>query len=146
MSRTAAFIALVQTASRQGVETRIHYLKEHGPHEMGWSYSNILEAEPALQRQLKQKGFFRAYLYLPEPEKAVHYSIKVRALRTYQKRQLFQDPVDNQMYLVHSRMTIQSIDKVHPPLPLGDFVSIDTRKPDIRHLELGFLFVVDPEV
>ena len=146
MSRTAAFIALVETASRPGVETRSRYLKEHGPHEMGWSYANILEAEPLLQRQLKVKGFFRVYLYLPEPEKAVPYSLKVTALRTYPKRQLFQDPVDGRMYLIHSRMTIQSIDQVNPPMALGDFMSIDTRKPDIRHLELGFLFVVDPEV
>jgi len=146
MSRTAAFIALVETASREGVESRRRYLKEHGPHEMGWSYANILEVEPLLQRQLKVKGFFRTYLYLPEPEKAVPFALKVTALRTYAKRQLFQDPVDGRMYLVHSRMTIQSIEQVHPPLVLGDFVSIDIRKPDTRYLELGFLFVVDPEV
>ena len=146
MSRTAAFIALVETASRQGVEARSRYLKEHGPHEMGWSYANVLEVAPLLQRQLKVKGFFRIYLYLPDPDRAVPFALRATALRTFADRQMFRDPADGRGYLVHSRMTIQSIDPIRPPRALGDFMSIDRRKPDARHLDLGFLFVVDPEV
>ncbi len=146
MSDIAAFMALIETASTRGVESRRRYLKEHGPHEMGWSYSNILEVVPALQRQLRKKGFFRVYLFIPELDRGIRYVLKVTSLKTSAKPEVFTDPVDNRRYVVHSRMTIRSIDEIFPPMRLSEFLSIDKRKPDIRHLALGFLFVVDPEV
>jgi hypothetical protein len=146
MSETAAYMALIETASALGVESRRRYLKECGPHEMGWSYANILEVAPILQRQLKKKGFFRVYLYVPDLDQGVRFVMKVTTFRVFQSREVFQDPVDARRYLVHSRMTINSIDELYPPMNLSDFHSIDKRKPDIRHLQLGFLFVVDPEV
>jgi len=146
MSRSAVFMALVGTASREGIDSRKRHLKEHGPSEMGWNYANILEVEEWLRRQLKVKGFFRIYLYLPEPDKAVCFALRISAFRTYQRPQVFLDPVDGGIYLIHSRVTIRSIEPVDPPKGLGDFTSIDRRRLDVRHLELGFLFVVDPEV
>lgn len=139
-------MALVGTASREGIESRKRHLKEHGPGEMGLNYANILEVEEGLRRQLKVKGFFRIYLYLPEPDNAVCFSMKISSFRTYQRPQVFLDPLDGRMYLIHSRVTIRSIDELDPPKGLGDFTSIDRRRLDARHLELGFLFVVDPEV
>lgn len=146
MSEIAAYMALIETASTPGVESRRRYLKEHGPHEMGWSYANILEVAPVLQRQLKKKGFFRVYLYVPDQDQGIRFVMKITTFRTFHRREVFQDPVDARRYLVHSRMTINSIDELSPPMNLSDFHSIDKRKPDIRHLQLGFLFVVDPEV
>ena len=63
MSEMAAFMALIETASAEGITTRRRYLKENGPHEVGWNYDNILEVERSLVRQLGRKGFFRIYLY-----------------------------------------------------------------------------------
>ena len=146
MSETAAYMALVETASIGGIETRQRYLKEYGAHEMGWSYENILKVAPVLMRQLEKKGFFRIYLYLPELDRGVRYAMEISRLRTSAKREAFMDPVDNRRYLVHSVMTIRSIVKLATPMNLSDLMSIDKRKPDIRHLALGFLFVVDPEV
>jgi len=146
MSETAVFMALIETASIRGVESRCHYLREHGPHELGWSYANILEVAPVLQRQLKKKGFFRVYLYVPESDGGVRYALKIISLKTFARPETFTDPVDDRWYLVHSRMTIRFIDEISPPMRLSEFLSIDKRKPDVRHLGLGFLFVVDPEV
>jgi hypothetical protein len=146
MSETAAYMALVETASVRGVEGRLHHLKEHGPHEMGWSYANILEVAQTLHRQLRKKGFFRVYLYIPDADEGVRFAMKIIGLRIFEKPVVFKDPVDGRRYLVHSRMTIGSIDELVPPMKLVNFLSIDKRKPDIRHLTLGFLFVVDPEV
>jgi hypothetical protein len=146
MSEIAAYMALVETASVSGIDSRLHYLREHGPHEMGWSYANILQVAPVLERQLEKKGFFRVYLYLPDFKRGVRYAMEITALRTCKKPEIFVDPVDKRRYLVHSIMTIRSIEKLAHPMNLSDFLSIDKRKPDIRHLALGFLFVVDPEV
>lgn len=146
MSETAAYMALIETASPEGVLSRLQYLKKHGPHEMGWSYANILDVARTLDRQLKKKGFFRVYLYVSNGEKGVRYSMKVRDLVTYREPYIFNDPVDGRSYLVHSRMKVESITELAQPRDLSDFKSVDKRKPDIRHLQLGFLFVVDPEV
>ncbi|MGD8352838.1 MAG: hypothetical protein PVJ01_01630 [Pseudomonadota bacterium] len=146
MSETAAYMALIETASSEGVWTRQQHLVKHGPHELGWSYANILEMADKLQRQLLHKGFFRVYLYVPDSPGAVRYSMKISRLSTYRKAQMFNDPVDNRRYLIHSRMRIESISELQQPMGLEEFVSVDKRKPDIRHLQLGFLFVVDPEV
>jgi len=145
MSETAAFMALIETASKEGVESRLQHLAKHGPHELGWNYANILEVAHILQRQLPRKGFFRVYLYTVNGEGRVRYSMKVDQLRTYQKPEIFNDPVDGRQYLVHSRMRVRSITELARPLALGEFKSVDRRKPDLRHLQLGFLFVVDPE-
>jgi hypothetical protein len=72
--------------------------------------------------------------------------MKVTALTTYRKAEVFTDPVDGKRYLVHSRMIIDSIDKLEKARTLGEFMSVDSRKLDVRHLQLGFLFIVDPEV
>lgn len=146
MSETAAYMALVETASVSGIDKRLNYLRERGPHEMGWSYANILQVAPVLQRQLERKGFFRVYLYLPDLDPGVRYAMEVTGLRTYSQPEVFVDPVDKRRYLVHSVMTIRSIEELVCPMDLRDFLSVDKRKPDIRHLTLGFLFVVDPEV
>jgi hypothetical protein len=145
MSKTAAYMALMETASISGIDARRHYLREHGSHELGWSYDNILQVAPVLKRQLEKKGYFRVYLYLPDLEE-VRYVMKITRLRTSNKREPFVDPVDKRRYLVHSIMTIQSIEELANPMDLSDFLSVDKRKPDVRHLTLGFLFVVDPEV
>lgn len=146
MSETAAYMALIETASPEGVESRLQFLANHGPHEMGWSYANILEVEKPLKRQLKKKGFFRVYLFVSNGENSVRYSMRIVDLITYRKPQLFNDPADGRRYLVHSRMKIQSITELPRAIELSEFLSIDRRKPDLRHLQLGFLFVVDPEV
>ncbi len=146
MSETAAYMALVATASAEGVEARRQHLIDHGPHEMGWSYANILDVDAALQRQLRKKGFFRVYLFVANGEGAVRYTMKVTGLRTTRKAEVFSDPVDGHWYMVHSRMTVESITRRNRPAALSEFSSVDRRKPDIRHLQLGFLFVVDPEV
>jgi len=145
MSETAAYMALIETASPEGVESRLQYLSKHGPHEMGWSYANILDVAHILERQLPRKGFFRVYLYIGNGERAVRYSMKVDQLKTYRKPEIFNDPVDGRHYLIHSRMRIKSITELARPMDLGEFKSVDGRKPDVRHLQLGFLFVVDPE-
>ena len=147
MSETAAHIALVQTASAEGVEIRRRHLSEHGRHELGWSYANIQTVERRLRRQLAARGFFRVYLFIPEDDGgSVRYRMRITALRTYAAPRLFVDPVDRHRYLVHSRMTIDTVDEMPEPLPLEWFRSVDERHPDIRHLQLGFLFVVDPEI
>jgi hypothetical protein len=146
MSETAAFVALIETASTVGVESRIRYLKEYGPHEMGWSYANIRDMAPILRRQLVKKGYFRVYLSIPELDFDIRYSLKITSVKTFPRPEVFTDPVDGRRYLVHSRMMIRSIDEIVPPRKLSGFLSIDRRKPDVRHLALGFLFVVDPEV
>ncbi len=146
MSETAAFIALIETASPEGVQRRYQYLADNGPHEMGWSYANILEVDRTLKRQLQRKGYFRLYLYVTNGESGVRYSMKIVDLRTFREPELFNDPVDGRRYLVHSRMMIESITKLTPTRELSEFMSVDRRKPDMRHLQLGFLFVVDPEV
>ena len=146
MSETAVFMALLATASTGGVDSRRHYLREHGPHEMGWSYANILEVAPALLRQLDKKGYFRIYLYVTDTDHGVRYAMKITTLRTSQTPEVFTDPVDERRYVVHSKMTISTIEELVPPMDLSGFLSVDKRKPDIRHLTLGFLFVVDPEV
>jgi hypothetical protein len=43
-------------------------------------------------------------------------------------------------------MRVESITELARPRGLSEFKSVDKRKPDLRHLQLGFLFVVDPEV
>jgi hypothetical protein len=146
MSETAAYMALIETASPEGVQSRLQYLAKHGPHDMGWSYANVLDVAKALNRQLLRKGFFRVYLYVSNDESGVRYSMKIVDLTTYQEPELFNDPVDGRQYLVHSRMRIESITEIARPKDLSEFMSVDRRKPDIRHLQLGFLFVVDPEV
>lgn len=146
MSETAAYLALIETASPEGVENRLQHLAKHGPHEMGWSYANILDVEKSLKRQLEKKGYFRVYLHVSNGEGSVRYSMKVVDLITFKEPQLFNDPVDGRRYLVHSRMKIQAITRLQQPRKLTEFMSIDRRKPDLRHLLLGFLFVVDPEV
>lgn len=139
-------MALIETASPEGVASRQQYLKKHGPHDMGWSYANILDVSAALKRQLDRKGFFRIYLHLPNGGGSVRYSMEVEDLRTYSDPEIFNDPVDGRGYLVHSRMKVRSITELGRPRDLGEFMSVDRRKPDLRHLQLGFLFVVDPEV
>jgi len=146
MSETAAYMALIETASPEGVLSRQQHLSKHGPHDLGWSYANILETAGKLQRQLLKKGFFRVYLYIPDNPGAVRYSMKISRLSTYQEAELFNDPVDGCRYLIHSRMRIESISILARPMDLDEFMSVDKRKLDIRHLQLGFLFVVDPEV
>lgn len=146
MSETAAFMALVETASLEGIVNRQKYLKIHGPQDLGWSYANILDVAAKLTRQLQRKGFFRIYIYVSNNDDTVRYCMYVTDLMTYEKPVLFDDPVDGRQYLVHSRMKIKSISELEPPMALGEFTSVDRRKPDLRHLQLGFLFVVDPEV
>ncbi|MDF1535972.1 MAG: hypothetical protein P1S46_05640 [bacterium] len=146
MSEMAAFMALIETASTEGILTRRRYLREHGPQEMGWSYDNILWVEKRLMRQIDRKGFFRIYLYTGNGDGEVRYRMKVTGLRTYRQPEVFSDPVDGRRYLVHSRMSIDSIEELDNVRTLSDFASVDMRKPDVRHLQLGFLFVVDPEV
>ena len=146
MSEMAAFMALIETASAEGIITRRRYLKENGPHEMGWNYENILEVERSLVRQLGRKGFFRVYLHIVNGSGEVRFAMRVTALMTYRQPVVFTDPVDGKRYLVYSRMTIHSIDELESARTLSDFKSVDSRKLDVRHLQLGFLFVVDPEV
>ena len=146
MSETAAYIALIETASLEGVQGRKQYLEKHGPHYMGWSYANILEVAPKLSRQLVIKGFFRVYLHIPGSNGGVRYRMNVVDLVTYNEPEPFSDPVDNRRYQVHSKMKIRSIEELEHIRGIDEFKSIDRRKPDMRHLQLGFLFVVDPEV
>lgn len=147
MSETAVFLALIESASSSGIETRRYYLSEHGEHEMGWSYANILEVGVRLQRQIRRRGFFRLFLYTPNGDDgAVTHWMRITTLTTYKEPAVFNDPADGKRYLVHSRMTISSINELDPAFSLESFRSIDRRRPDTRHLELGFLFVVDPEV
>jgi hypothetical protein len=145
MSEMAAFMALIETASAEGIIARQRYLKEHGPHEIGWNYVNILEVERSLVRQLDRKGFFRIYLHTGNGYGEVLYCMKVTGLRTFRQPEVFSDPVDGRRYMVHSRMTIDSIDELDKVRKLSEFASVDSRKPDVRHLQIGFLFVVDPE-
>lgn len=146
MSETAVYMALIETASPEGVQSRLQYLTKYGPHDMGWSYANILDVVQTLKRQLLGKGFFRVYLHVSNGESGVRYSMNITHLETCQEPELFNDPVDGRRYLVHSRMRIESITELTRPRALNEFMSVDRRKPDIRHLQLGFLFVVDPEV
>jgi hypothetical protein len=146
MSKTAAYMALIETASPEGVQNRRQYLAKHGPHDLGWSYANILEVDQALRRQVLKKGFFRVYLHVLNGDGAVRYSMNISDLTTYREPELFNDPVDGRSYLVHSRMRVESITELDRTRTLSEFMSVDKRKPDIRHLQLGFLFVVDPEV
>ena len=122
------------------------YLEKYGPHDMGWSYANILEVERQLSRQLARRGFFRVYIHIPGDGGGVRYRMNVVDLVTYPEPSVFRDPVNNRRYLVHSKMKVRSIEDLQRTLDLSDFKSIDKRKPDMRHLQLGFLFVVDPEV
>lgn len=146
MSETAAFLALIESASLTGIEARLNFLREHGEHEMGWSYANILEVDIRLQRQIDHRGFFRLFLYVHDDGvDSVTHCMRITGLRTFPEPAVFTDPMDEKRYLVHSRMKISSIDRMVAPLTLGSFRSIDRRKPDARHLDLGFLFVVDPE-
>lgn len=145
MSKNAAHLALIESASAEGIRARRYHLHEHGPHELGWSYSNILEVEKQLQRQIAKRDFYRVYLYVQNQEGgSVTHWLRVTHLKTYRTPELFNDPVDGRRYLVHSRMMIQSIEILPGKMTLGSFISADGRKPDSRHLELGFLFVVDP--
>lgn len=146
MSETAAYMALVETASPEGVFSRQQYLKKHGAYDMGWSYANILDVAQALERQLQKKGFFRVYLLVSNGEQGVRYSMRIEDLKTYRDPEIFKDPVDGRSYMVHSRMRVGSINELTRPRDLDEFISVDRRKPDVRHLQLGFLFVVDPEV
>ena len=146
MSETAAFMALLETASMEGVQGRQQYLSKHGPHELGWSYANILDVDHILKRQLQKKGFFRVYLYISNGESGVRFRMNISDLKTYREPENFYDPVDRRRYLVHSKMRVESITELPEPMELGRFLSVDKRKPDLRHLQLGFLFVVDPEV
>ncbi len=145
MSRTAAHLALIESASTDGIQARRRHLHEHGPHELGWSYANILEVEMKLQRQIAKRDFYRLYLYVQDRNGgSVAHWMRVSRLKTYRSAELFNDPVDGRRYLVHSRMMIQSIESLPQEMALNSFNSADDRKPDPRHLELGFLFVVDP--
>ncbi|TNF47740.1 hypothetical protein EP232_03135 [bacterium] len=145
MSKTAVHLALIESASPAGIQTRRRYLHEHGPHELGWSYINILDVEKRLQRQIVKRGFFRLYLYAPSSAGgSVTHWLQITHLRTFRSPEVFNDPVDGRRYLVHSRMTIDSIEDLEREMTLDSFRSADRRKPDHRHLELGFLFVVDP--
>jgi len=147
MSETPAHLALVETASALGVEARKRFLVENGPREFGWSYRNVLKVRRRLKKQISSKGFFRLYLYIPDFDSdRVRYWMKVTNLKTYDAPQLFSDPADGHRYLVHSRMLIDTIGTMETHRELSTFRSADIRKPDPRHLELGFLFVVDPEV
>ena len=146
MSETAAYMALIETASPEGVLSRVQYLTRHGPHDMGWNYANILDVAKALERQIQRKGFFRVYLHISNGQSGVQYSMSITHLITYQKPEIFNDPVDGREYLVHSRMRVESITELARSRDLSEFKSVDKRIPDIRHLQLGFLFVVDPEV
>ena len=146
MSETPAHLALIETASPKGVENRRRYLFEHGPHELGWSYANILEVSERLLRQIRARGFFHLFLYIPgDNGGSVLFRAKITGLTAHQKPEVFKDPVDGQRYLVHSRMMVSAIEPMEKPMLLKAFRSADLRKPDPRHLELGFLFVVDPE-
>jgi len=145
MSRIAAHLALIESASTEGIQARRRHLLEHGPHELGWSYANILEVEAKLQRQIDKRGYFRLYLYVKDRHGgSVLHWLRVTRLETSGSPELFNDPVDGRRYLVHSRMMIQAIETLEHEMNLLSFVSADGRKPDSRHLELGFLFVVDP--
>ena len=146
MSETAVYIALMETASQEGVQSRQQYLNKYGSHDMGWNYANILEVAPKLSRQLLRRGFFRVYLYTPGTGGGVRYYMKMVDLVTYTEPEPFTDPVDNRRYQVHSIMKIQSISELKRTRDLGEFKSVDRRKPDLRHMQLGFLFIVDPEV
>lgn len=146
MSEIPAYLALIESASLKGVERRRRYLFEHGPHELGWSYANILEVGGKLLRQIAGRGFFRLFLYVPRDDNgSVLFRTKITALTTYRKPEIFNDPVERKRYLVHSRMMISAIEPLERPMPMDSFRSADRRKPDVRHLKLGFLFVVDPE-
>jgi hypothetical protein len=147
MSKMAVHLALIESASPAGIQTRRQHLHEHGPHELGWSYANILDVEQRLQRQVTKRGFFRLYLYTAGSDGgAVAHWLKITHLKTYRVPEIFNDPVDDRRYLVHSRMMIDSIGDLERAIALDSFRSADKRKPDPRHLELGFLFVVDPVV
>jgi hypothetical protein len=146
MSETAAYIALIETASLAGVQSRQQYLNDHGPHDMGWNYANIHEVSGKLERQLEIKGFFRVYLHIPDNDNGVRYSMNMIDLATYREAEPFTDPVDHRRYLVHSKMRVESISELERTRDFSEFKSVDRRKPDLRHLQLGFLFVVDPEV
>ena len=139
-------MALIETASLEGVLSRQQHLKEHGPHQMGWNYANILDVSGVLKRQIERKGFFRVYLHLPNGRGSVRYSMDIEDLETFPEPQIFNDPVDGRRYLVYSKMTVRSISELERARDLSEFMSVDRRKPDVRHLQLGFLFVVDPEV
>ena len=145
MSKTAVHLALLESASPPGIRTRRRHLHEYGPHELGWSYANILDEEKRLQRQIAKRGFFRLYLYTPGSDGgSVAHWLKITHLKTYRSPEVFNDPVDGRRYLVHSRMMIHSIEDLEREIALDSFRSADKRKPDPRHLELGFLFVMDP--
>ena len=140
-------MALIESASALGVEARKRFLVENGPNEFGWSYDNVLKVSRRLKNQISKKGFFRLYLYTADFDAGkVRYWMRVTDLKTYETSQLFSDPADGYRYLVHSRMIIDSISTMETSRELSFFRSADRRKPDPRHLELGFLFVVDPEV
>jgi hypothetical protein len=139
-------LALVETASAQGVEARRRVLREQGAFDLGWSYANILDAAPRLSRQLAERGYFRLYLYLPGPEGGegeVRCALRVAELAAFTRPESHTDPVDGRRYLVHSRMTVTAIEDIFPPRRLSSFASADGRHMDPRHLELGFLFVSD---
>jgi hypothetical protein len=146
MNETALHMALLETASAEGIRARARHLKEHGAHELGWSYKNILDAEKALNRQLDKRGYFHLYLFLPgfEDGKVTH-RMRITALVTSARQVPFKDPVDGRNYLVHSHMTVDSVEGLREQYMLAELKSTDNRKPDIRHLQLGFLFIVDPE-
>lgn len=147
MSEIPSHIALIESASVEGVEARRRHLVENGPHELGWNYSNILDVGRRLKNQIRIRGFFRLYLYIPGSGNGkILYWMKVTDLATFRKPELFSDPVDGRKYLVHSKMLIESIEDTHGAMELSGFRSADHRRPDSRHLQLGFLFVVDPEV
>ncbi len=146
MSETPIHLALIESAAPMGVERRRRYLFEHGPHELGWSYTNILDVGDRLLRQIAVRGFFRLFLYVSNGDGGVvSFWIRITGLTTHREPELFNDPVDGNRYLIHSRMMIGAIEPLEKPMPLESFRSADRRKPDARHLELGFLFVVDPE-
>ena len=146
MYETPSHIALIESASIEGVESRKRHLLENGPHELGWSYSNILDVGRRLQNQIRKRGFFRLYLYIPDSGNGkILYWMKITNLKTFRKPELFADPVDGRRYLIHSRMLIQSIEDIREERELSGFRSADRRWPDPRHLALGFLFAVDPE-
>lgn len=146
-----ARLALVESASPQGVEARKRLLREQGTFELGWSYENIVEAAPRLALALGERGFFRVYLYLPAAEGgapgegAVRFALRVTKLEVFPEAQKHTDPADGRRYLVHSKMTVSAIEEVSPPRRLSSFASADGRHMDPRHLALGFLFVADRE-
>ncbi len=140
----SAALALVETASLEGVEARRRVLREQGAFDLGWSYANILEAAPRLSRQLAERGSFRLYLYLPGPEGGegeVRHALQVVDLAAFPRPESHTDPVDGRRYLVHSKMRVAAIEDISPPRRLSSFASADGRHMDPRHLELGFLFV-----